>query len=253
MTSTRLARVVGTIGVALAVGLASVALASPARADVTPAELSHVGDARQVIIVSAPSWSSHVGTLSAWRRTAHGWRRVLGPFPATLGARGLVAAAQRRQGTSTTPAGTFALVSAFGRRPDPGAHLPYRRLTTDDAWPYNPADPATYNVFQDAHHSWASYGNQVEHLAAKGRQYDYVAVLDYNLPPGPISRDADGVRRTASPANTRAGGGIFLHVSNGRLTTGCVSIPEPAMRAVLTWMRPGAVIVIGPESDLPRM
>lgn len=239
--------VVGSLAAALTLNSA------PASAETTPSALTHVGDARQVVIVSAPSWRATHGRLSAWSRTAHGWKRVWGPVPATLGARGLVPAAQRRQGTSTTPAGTFAITSAFGRLADPGTRLPYRRLTSQDAWPYYPADPTTYNVFQDAAHDWSAYGNQVEHLERKGQQYDYVAVLDYNLPTGPITRGADGVRHAADPANTKAGGGIFLHASNGRLTTGCVSIPESDMKRVLAWLRPGAVIVIGPRGELPLM
>ena len=58
------------------------------------------------------------------------------------------------------------------------------------------------------------------------RQYNYVAVLDYNLPDGEIRTGPDGVRRTTEPADTKAGGGIFLHVSKGESTAGCVAIPE---------------------------
>jgi L,D-peptidoglycan transpeptidase YkuD (ErfK/YbiS/YcfS/YnhG family) len=125
----------------------------------------------------------------------------------------------------------------------------------NDAWTYNPRRPATYNVFQTVDASWRTYGDQVEHLWQHGRQYRYVAVLDYNLPDGPIRTGPDGVRRTATPADTRAGGGIFLHVTDGRSTAGCIAIPQRAMRDVLSWLDPSRrpVIVIGPESDMGRM
>ena len=56
-------------------------------------------------------------------------------------------------------------------------------------------------------------------------------------------------------ANTKGGGGIFLHVTNGTATAGCVAIPQSVMRDVLTWLDPDRkpVIVIGPESTIGRM
>jgi len=229
----------------------SPAVAAPS----VPETLTHLGDARQVIVVTAPGWSSTKGTLTAWERRAGGWRRVVAPTNALLGAHGLVPAAQRRQSTGTTPAGTFALPYAFGRKSDPGTDLPYTQLTTWDAWPYSATDPSTYNVFQDARISWDSFGHDVEHLWRHGVQYDYVAVMDYNLPSGPITTDANGVRRASVPANTSAGGGIFLHVSDGRTTAGCIAVPRPVMRALLRWLDPQAhpVIVVGPAAQISSM
>jgi L,D-peptidoglycan transpeptidase YkuD (ErfK/YbiS/YcfS/YnhG family) len=64
-----------------------------------------------------------------------------------------------------------------------------------------------------------------------GRQYDYVAVIDFNRPDPVIGR----------------GSGIFLHVKNGHATAGCVSIPHRAMRKVLRWLDPSKapMIVMG--------
>lgn len=248
--------VVGMISV-LAMLSFGTAVGAPAAdaSDVTPTSLTHIGDAQQVIIVTAPSWTSTTGTLTAWEHTASGWHRVVDATAAMLGAHGMTPAATRRQATGTTPAGTFAITSAFGRRPDPGARLAYTRLTTWDAWPYNPADPSTYNVFQDAKRSWDSYGHNVEHLWRHGVQYDYVAVLDYNLPRGAITAGADGVRRASQPADTAAGGGIFLHVSDGRTTAGCIAVSRRVMRTVLRWLDPAAhpVIVVGPQDLIAQM
>jgi L,D-peptidoglycan transpeptidase YkuD (ErfK/YbiS/YcfS/YnhG family) len=100
--------------------------------------------------------------------------------------------------------------------------------------------------------SWSSYGRYVEHLWSLGRQYDYVAVLDYNEPPGPVTTDNRGIRRASTPADTRAGGGIFLHVSKGEPTAGCISIREGAMRRIMNWLDAGKrpVIVIGSADTL---
>ncbi len=236
------------------VGLVSPAVAAEPRYH--PSRLANVGDAGQVVVVTAADWRTSHATLRAYERDGSGgWRLVVDATPARLGWSGLYKADQRRQGTGKTPAGTFRIPWAFGRLPDPGTKLRYQQFDRDDAWTYNPDNPRTYNVFQDAPVSWSSYGSYVEELWSYGSQYRYVAVMDYNLPEGPIRRGPDGIRRTAKPADTRAGGGIFLHVSNGKSTAGCISIPERTMRTVLQWLDPKRkpVIVVGPESVIHRM
>lgn len=147
-------------------------------------------------------------------------------------------ASKRRQSTGTTPAGTFAIPTMFGRQPNPGTQMPYVQVDRNDAWTYNPKVPSTYNVFQTVNRGWWKYSYYVERLWEYGKQYNYVAVLDYNLPAGPIRAGADGVRRTTSPANTSKGGGIFLHVTNGKVTAGCIAIAREQMRQVLRWLDP---------------
>jgi L,D-peptidoglycan transpeptidase YkuD (ErfK/YbiS/YcfS/YnhG family) len=232
------------------------AVGAPTRAPVTPDTLAHVADAGQVIIVTAPSWRSTQGTLRAFERDGSGgWQEVVPTTHAWLGSGGLVPGERRKQGTGTTPAGTYAITSAFGRLADPGTSLPYRRFDANDSWTYDRDHPFTYNVFQTAAIDWRSYGGDAEHLWAKGPQYRYVAVLDFNLPTGTITRGKDGIRRTSTPPDTKAGGGIFLHVSKGIPTAGCISISLETMREVLRWLKPARhpVIVIGPESDITSM
>lgn len=241
-----------------AVVLVSGLVAAPAAAvpSFHPSRLSSIGDARQVIVVTAPSWRSTTATLRAYERDGSGqWTLVMDATPAYLGYGGLALAANRRQGTGTTPAGSFDVLRSFGRAADPGTRLPYRRVDRDDAWTYNPRVPSTYNLFQDADVSWASYGRYVEMLWSYGQQYDYVAVLDYNLPRGEVTRDARGVRRTSEPANTRAGGGIFLHVSNGKPTAGCIAVERSRMTTLMRWLDPAAdpVLVVGPLDEITRM
>jgi len=198
-----------------------------------------LGNSQQVIIVTARSWGSRTGTVTAYQVSAGGgWEPVLGPMRAMLGHSGLIRAAQRRQGTGKTPTGTFRIVSAFGRQPDPGTSMPYLRIDRDDAWTYHPKVPSTYNMLQTAPRSWRSYGGYVEHLWSYGVQYDYVAVMDYNLPGEPIRTGADGVRRTSKPADTARGGGIFLHASDGKVTAGCIAVPVGQMRAIMRWLDP---------------
>lgn len=224
----------------LAGGLIGLVIATsvmpPSHAAEVPSAL--VGDARQVIVVTADSWRSTEGTLTAYERTDDGWKVVQPEVRAQLGYGGMVDGDRRAQGTGATPTGVYAIVSAFGRKPDPGTALDYTKVDRNDAWTYNPRVPRTYNIYQDVDRSWASYGRYVEELWDMGMQYDYVAVLDYNLPPGKITTNARGVRVTDEPANTRRGGGIFLHVDNGKKTAGCISVDKAVMRSILTWLDP---------------
>lgn len=240
-----------TAGFALIASVLSMPIAHAAPP--APSDIPGIGSAEQLIVVQAPSMRSTTATLRAYERDSGGaWREVMGATPAFLGYGGLAPGSRRRQGTGTTPTGAYEILRGFGRSADPGTSLPYVRVDRNDAWTYNPRVPSTYNLFQDAPVSWASYGRYVERLWAMGRQYDYVAVLDYNLPDGAVTRTSRGVRRTGEPADTRAGGGIFLHVSKGQPTAGCISIERSRMRELLRWLEPehSPVIAIGTAASL---
>jgi L,D-peptidoglycan transpeptidase YkuD (ErfK/YbiS/YcfS/YnhG family) len=220
-----------------------------------PDRLTHLGDAGQVVVVTGRSWSSSHAVLRRYERTSDGrWRRVGDAVPARVGGNGFVLAAERRQSTGTTPAGTFRVLSAFGNGPDPGASLPYRVVDRSDWWVYDPRDPRTYNVLQPRRVATSAWRRSwAEDLSGYGGQYRYVAVLDFNLPVG-VARAADGQLVAAEPADTRLGGGIFLHVSGPGATSGCVSVDRATMRSALRWLDPAQhpVIVMGPRSAIDR-
>lgn len=243
--------------VAILVMLSPQAMAAqPTAPEWFPTKLAHVENSNQVIVVTAARWTSTSGTLRAFERSTTGnWVQVVEATPARLGYGGLVPAADRRQGTGKTPAGTFAIESAFGRLPNPGTNLPYTEFDRGDAWTYDPEHPATYNLFQDADLLWAGYGKYVERLWQYGMQYNYVAVLDFNLPKGPVTVGDNGARRTSPPADTSRGGGIFLHVSNGSNTAGCIAITEQRMTEIMQWLDPARrpVIVIGTLATIDQM
>ena len=203
-----------------------------------PAALNSVGKSEQVVLVQANNWNATKGTLRAFAKIKGSWTEIQTKVPVDLGYGGLVPGDKRRQGTGKTPTGTYAITSAFGRKADPGTKLDYIKIDRNDAWTYNPRVPSTYNIFQTANRSWKSYGNYVESLYSYGKQYNYVAIMDFNLPRGNITKGPNGVYRTDKPANTSRGGGIFLHVSNGDETAGCIAVSEPVMRDLMTWFNP---------------
>lgn len=220
-----------------------------------PERLTHIGESRQVVVVTTRSWTTSHARLQTWKLTSSGeWTRVVDPIPARVGWNGVRREANRKQNTGTTPAGTFGLLRGFGLAKPAGVDLPYRRVDRNDWWPYDPADPKTYNVFQPRrvkHAQWRT--DWSERLKSYGAQYRYAVVLDYNLPSEITWRNGQRVARNT--ADTSAGGGIFLHVSGSGATAGCVSIARDQMRQVLRWLDPAKdpVIVIGPRDVIDKM
>jgi L,D-peptidoglycan transpeptidase YkuD (ErfK/YbiS/YcfS/YnhG family) len=212
---------------------------------------------RQMITVSSSSWGSQYANLRAWRRTGpDSWKLVRGPVRAVVGYNGWVVAADRVQSTGTTPAGRFGIPYAFGRKPDPGAELQYRHVDGNDWWPYEPRDPATYNVYQrhkakNTH--WRS--GKSEHLDSYTKQYGYALVVGFNLPKDISYSPARKQWVAAQRADTERGGGIFLHVRGDGFTAGCVAMSRKNMRWLLRWVKPRAHarVVMGPHDYIVRL
>jgi L,D-peptidoglycan transpeptidase YkuD (ErfK/YbiS/YcfS/YnhG family) len=220
-----------------------------------PERLTHIGDSRQVVVVTTSSWNTSYAKLQTWRQSRAGtWEQVVSPISARVGWNGVRRAENRLQNTGTTPAGTFGLLRGFGLARPSGVDLPYRRVDRNDWWPYDPSDPKTYNVLQSRRVQHAKWRPEwAERLKSYGTQYRYAVVLDYNLPGGVTRRR--GERVATNSADTSAGGGIFLHVNGSGATAGCVSVARDDMRRVLRWLDPDLdpVIVIGPRTVIEKM
>jgi L,D-peptidoglycan transpeptidase YkuD (ErfK/YbiS/YcfS/YnhG family) len=205
----------------------------------------------QMITVSSKRFSSTTGTLKAWTRSAGGhWELSRGPVPVVIGYGGWVVAAERRQSTGTTPAGRFRLPAAFGRLADPGARIPYQHVDGNDWWPYEPHDPGTYNIYQTHRSARAQWRpTYAEHLDTFTTQYQYAIEVGFNLPSGVHYSHARRQLVATRQADTRMGGGIFLHVRGDGLTAGCVAMDRRDMRWLLTWIRPKdhPRLVMGPH------
>lgn len=221
-----------------------------------PSYLSPAPEVQQLVTVTSDRWSDTRARMTAWERDDSGpWRRVRGPVTVRLGWSGWVPAGERRQSTGTTPAGSFAVRSAFGNRADPGTALPYRRLDRSDVWPYEPRDPATYNILQPHRAAGSRWRpDYVERLASYGYEYAYAVVLGFNLPRGVRWSSSRQQYVAREPADTRRGGGIFLHVQRSRYTAGCVAGPIGDVRAVVRWLDPARHprVVMGPTGFVKR-
>ena len=241
------------VSVMVAAALVAPGTASAARP--LPSYLSLDAGVRQLVTVTSGRWSDTRASLSVWRKRGGGWDRVHGPVPVRLGWNGWVPGGKRRQNTGTTPAGDFGLEYAFGNRPDPGARLRYVHADRDDVWPYEPRDPATYNILQPRQASGSRWRPDYrERLRSYGYEYAYGVVLGFNLPGG-VQWSAERRQYVASrPADTRRGGGIFLHVQRSRHTAGCVAAPLRDVRWVVRHLDPALSprIVMGPTGWVKR-
>lgn len=212
-------------GLVLAAALLLLPAHSPARADAPRphAPPPGTGSGSQLITAEAPSARATSGTVAWWeRRGGRGWVRV-GTAPARFGAGGLVPGERRRQNTSTTPTGVYALPFAFGVEPAPaGTTHPYRRVTRASWWCQDNAS-RSYNRWVEPLPADCRAA-EAEHLAAYRVQYAHALVIAYNY---------------HRPVRGR-GAGIFLHANGKGATAGCVSVPEEAMERILRWIRPDA-------------
>jgi L,D-peptidoglycan transpeptidase YkuD (ErfK/YbiS/YcfS/YnhG family) len=210
---------------------------------------------KQLVTVTNRRWSGTTATLRAWRRRGDSWTLVRGPVRVSLGWNGFVRAADRRQSTGTTPAGRFAMRSAFGTRADPGSLLPYREVDGNDFWPYEPRDPATYNILQPSKAPTTSWRpDYVERLADYEVEYAYSIVLGFNLPRGVRWSEERRQYVARRVADVDRGGGIFLHVKENRYTAGCVSAPLRQVRWLVRWLDPELrpKVVMGPRPWVVR-
>lgn len=201
----------------LAIGLIALTLplAAPAVAAPTPAPVP-TSQTTQWIVVGVPSADATSGTLTAFQKVGQEWKVVLGPTKAMVGDVGVGAPAD---GVHRTPVGTFAFDQAFGREPNPGTKMPYFQATPQDWWDEDASSP-TYNTHV---RSAVNPSAITENLYDSGPVYDYAVNMAVNPQriPGKVS-------------------GIFLHVTDGNPTWGCVAIGREEMKSVLTWLDPAA-------------
>ncbi len=187
----------------------------------------------QVITVDRTTgWHARV---SLWHLADGTWERGRSTTNGRIGYGGLVKPRQRKQGTGTTPRGTFTLTEAFGNDSAPrGTRLRFHQVRAGDFWVQDNAS-RHYNTLRNKQQGgfrWrlpSRAENSSERLRDYPRQYAWSVVVDFNRPPKAVRY---------------RGSGIFLHVNGTGATAGCVSVPRPLQRRVLSWLRPRAVPVI---------
>jgi L,D-peptidoglycan transpeptidase YkuD (ErfK/YbiS/YcfS/YnhG family) len=217
----------------------------------------------QLIVVTTPEWNSVEGRLQRFERATvqEAWRPVGDPIPIVVGKNGLawgigVIPTEARvadepvksEGDGKSPAGVFALGTAFGyaSQPLPGTKLPYLPLTpsiecVDDV------DSKYYNRVLDRS-SVAPDWNSSEHMRNAGESYRWGIVVDHN-----------GTVAGAGSKPPVPGGGscVFLHIwhSHDQGTTGCTAMEQANVETMLTWLDPARkpLLVQLPQSAYARL
>lgn len=183
--------------------------------------LDGLGDATQAVLVEHTGGSD--ATLSLYEKQDGAWQKLY-DCAAYVGKNGV---GKQKEGDKKTPLGVYNLTTPFGILDDPGAIIPYTKLTPYHYW-CGDSSSKLYNQFVDERTSDRKHTSADEYLIEYKGEYNYAMFIDYN---------AEGV--------PHKGSAIFLHCTGkNKYTAGCVAIPEKAMRAVLLWARPGVKIVI---------
>lgn len=200
-------------------------------------QLASTGSATQLVTVVSVRTTSTTGMLRAWEKRGECWSQIAGPWPAWLGQRGI--SEHKREGDRTTPSGAFGFHGVmYGVAANPGVRYRYHRIVCGDWWVEDSRSPY-YNRFQHVRcGARPPFRTTSEDMFRSPSAYRHLAVVDYNT----------------NPIVPGRGSGIFLHVSHGNPTLGCVSLPLPRLLTILRWLRPveQPLIVIGTRATIRR-
>jgi L,D-peptidoglycan transpeptidase YkuD (ErfK/YbiS/YcfS/YnhG family) len=197
--------------------------------------LRGVGTAQQVIEVAASRYGTSYATLTAYRKTSTGWAKSYGPWTARIGWNGFAPPGKKREGDGRTPTGSYGFGSFFfgvNARPS-GIRYAWRHAYTYDVWDDDSAS-ARYNLWTNRNRYYPGRDPEPMHVQPV---YNYGAVIAYNTARKP-----------------GLGSAIFLHVSRGRSTSGCVAVPQTQLLKLLRWLNPklGPRIIMGTTNTITK-
>jgi D-alanyl-D-alanine dipeptidase len=225
--------------------------------------LSH---STQIIVVTTSTWNAVEGRLQRYERSSihETWRAVGEPISIVVGNKGLgwgigVSAPDdsnvriasdpvKREGDGKSPAGVFALGTAFGYAPQPlrGLKMPYLNLTASIECVDDPGSKH-YNRIVDRS-VIAPDWNSSEHMRDAGESYRWGIVVDHN-----------GIVTGANANPPEPGGGscVFLHIwhSDSQGTVGCTAMSQTDLETLLIWLDPARkpLLVQLPEPTYERL
>lgn len=209
-------------------------------------------NAQQLLLIVAPQWTSVSAQLQRYQRVdAHSrWEPVGTPMPVVLGrkglgwGRGLFAASDtngdaRHEGDERSPAGIFALGTAFGldspaqAQAELGLKMPYLPLS-DSIRCIGDAQSQHYNelvditqVARDWPHPNANEDMRRDAIRDEGA-YHWGIFVKHNVPDNPPGMQRDRV----------SGSCIFMHIWKGPGigTSGCTAMARSNLETLLRWL-----------------
>jgi L,D-peptidoglycan transpeptidase YkuD (ErfK/YbiS/YcfS/YnhG family) len=220
----------------------------------------------QMMVVTTQGWDTVEARLQRFERATadDAWHPIGEPIESVVGRNGLgwgiglVATGDlsaripadpvKKEGDGKSPAGVFALGTAFGydAQPFPGTKLPYLSLTPSIECVDDVASKF-YNRVVDRTAVAADW-NSSEHMRYVGDAYRWGVVIDHN----------GTVAAHGSSAPVPGGGScVFLHIWHRRDqgTAGCTAVAQTDLETLLTWLDPARkpLLVQLPEQTYDRL
>lgn len=196
--------------------------------------------ARQVVVVTASGTRADV---DLYVHDGSSWTCARSNMSGRVGRSGVTPLANRRSGDGSTPGGVFPLGSMtapdgqtfqfFGNGVNPGVRGTWRQVRNGDCWVATP-HTAAYNTLVSR--SAANCTGDDEFLINYQNAYSRAAIIGANLGP---NRSGD------QPGEPPLAAAIFLHrhsydgAGNSKPTSGCVSLANDDLIAVLRALVPG--------------
>jgi D-alanyl-D-alanine dipeptidase len=210
----------------------------------------------QLLLVVTPSYESSQGALYKFQRekNSSAWKRIGAPINIVAGRSGLgwgeglhksipTDRPLKREGDGRSPAGVFALSTAFGfpsKEEMRGLHFPYQQITDglecvdDDASQH-------YNTLVDRTKFETSDWQSSEKMFKIKHDYRLGVFVEHNT----------------APRRPGYGSCIFLHIWSKPTepTIGCTAMDDEEMEAIIKWLRSEAkpVLVQLPREEYARL
>jgi L,D-peptidoglycan transpeptidase YkuD (ErfK/YbiS/YcfS/YnhG family) len=212
-----------------------------------------LAQARQLVVVSAPSWNSETGKLVMLSNVEGVWVQHGNVVPVVFGhglawGRGLHSNAksepQKREGDERSPAGIFSLGPVFGyaKNPPAGCRLPYRSITEQDYFVDDPnANEYNHWVTLPREMTPTQLWRSAEKMLRPDGLYQLGIVVHHNM--HPIVRGR--------------GSAIFLHVwrNASTPTLGCTAMAKSDLLNLIRWLDPAKkpLLIQAPAAEIPQL
>ena len=206
--------------------------------------------AAQLVVVSTASWDATQGSLRRFEWDGARWKSRGAAVPIAIGRTGSAwgiglhdpqPGLQKQEGDGRSPAGIFAIGTAFGYEERISATFPYQAMSPFDYCVDVNGSPLYNQIVDERRVGKTAIEKSTEPMRrdvhANGDQrYKLGFVIEHN------------------PKNVSASGScIFAHLWNtpGQTTAGCTAMAESAMRELVAWLdarqRPLFVLLPMPE------
>lgn len=179
----------------------------------------------QLIVVAVDECAA---TFSFFNRdNLRNLKKIINTY-AFIGKNGL---GKTKEGDMKTPTGTYKIIKAFGIEDNPGTSLPYIKVDETYYW-VDDVNSKYYNKLVSTKHVKRNWGS-AEKIVEEEIAYKYVLALNYN--------------QECIPG---LGSAIFIHVSKGSPTAGCIAIPERDMIEVMKNINDDCTVIIDKTENI---